>query len=135
MEPKFKTVGEIKKGNSFYAHEYSPVIEIANQLVNSRYTGMPVLDKKNRVIGIVSEVDILKALQEAQTLQETTIREYMTPSPVVIKEETSLKEASNILRDHKIHRLPVVKEGGELIGTITRHDLIRAWIGLPIENE
>ncbi|MFI5304787.1 MAG: CBS domain-containing protein [Nitrospiria bacterium] len=135
MEPTYKTVGEIKKGNSFYANEETTVIEIAKQLVNSHYTGMPVIDKNNRVIGVVSEVDILRALQESRNRQGPRIKDYMTSSPIVIKEDTSLEEASKILKDHKIHRLPVVKDGGELIGTITRHDLIRAWIGLPINNE
>ena len=130
MDTLFKTVGEIQKGNTFFAHEDSSALEVASQLVNSRYTGMPVVDKKNRVIGIVSEQDILKAFRGSKQLKEIKIKNIMTSPPIVIKEDTTLEAASKILEDQYIQRLPVVKDG-ILIGTITRHDLIRAWIGLP----
>ena len=132
MKPLFKTVGEIQQGNSFFTHQESHVFEVASQLVNSRYTGMPVVDEQNRVIGIVSEQDILKAFRGPKQLKEIKIKDIMTSNPIVIKQDTTLEDASKILEDHHIQRLPVVKDS-VLTGTITRHDLIRAWIGLPVD--
>jgi CBS domain-containing protein len=129
MKPKFQTVGDIRQGNAFFAHEHTSAFEVASELLHSQYSGMPVVDESDRVIGVVSEVDILRALRGSRPLEELKVTEIMTRSPVVIEEKTTLEEASKIMEDAHIHRLPVVKDG-TLVGTVNRHDLIRAWMGM-----
>lgn len=133
MKPKFETVGQIKKGNTLFAYEDTPISKIAEDLAHSRWTGMPVVDRKDRVIGMVSEQDLLRALRGTRRLEEIKVKEIMTRSPIVINEETTLEEASKIMEEAHIHRLPVVKDG-VLVGTVTRHDLLRAWIGMSVEE-
>ena len=133
MKPKFETVGQIKLGNTLFTYEDTPVSKIADDLLHSRWTGMPVVDQKNRVIGVVSEQDHLRALRGTRPLEEIKTNEIMTRSPIVIKEKTTLEEASQIMEDAHVHRLPVVKDG-VLIGTVTRHDLLRAWLGMSVEE-
>jgi CBS domain-containing protein len=133
MKPKFETVGEVKMGNTFLAYEDSTAYKVAEDLVHSRWSGMPVVDRGNRVIGIVSEQDLLRALRGTRRLEEIKVKEIMTRSPIVIKEDATLAEASKIMEDAHIHRLPVVK-GGVLTGTVTRHDLLRAWLGMTVES-
>jgi len=58
-------------------------------------------------------------------LDEIKVKEVMTKSPIVIHENTTRQEASKIMEDAHIHRLPVVKNG-VLVGTVTRHDLLMA---------
>jgi|SRR5579863_207638 len=132
MKPKFETVGQIKMGNPFVAHEHTTAFEIASELLHSRYTGMPVVNATNRVIGVVSEQDILRALRGPRRLEEIKAKEIMTSSPIVVQENTTLEEASKIMEDTHVHRLPVVKDG-VLLGTIDRHDLLRAWLGMSVE--
>jgi len=133
MKPKFETVGEIKKGNNLFTYADTAIVKVAEDLAHSRWSGMPVVDRENRVIGIVSEQDLLRAFREPRNLNEIKVKEIMTKSPIVIKEKTSLEEASKIMEDAHIHRLPVVKDG-VLIGTVTRHDLLRAWLGMSVEE-
>jgi CBS domain-containing protein len=133
MKPKFETVGQIKKGNTLFTYADTPIVKVAEDLAHSRWTGMPVVDRENRVIGMVSEQDLLRAFREPRHLDEIKVKEIMTKPPIVIKEKTSLEEASKIMEDAHIHRLPVVKDG-VLIGTVTRHDLLRAWLGMSIEE-
>jgi len=132
MRPKFQTVGEIKKGNMLYAREESSVFDVAVQLLDSHEGGMPVITADDRVVGFISEQDILQALRGSRRLEDILVKEIMNPIVVVAEEEATLEEASQAMEDLHIHRLPVVR-GERLIGTITRHDLIRAWIGLNVE--
>lgn len=132
MRPKFSMIGQIKKGNPLYAREESSAFDVATRLLDTGHTGMPVIDETDRVIGVISEQDILRALREPTPLQSIRAKEIMTPIAIVVDETATLEEASQAMEDLQIHRLPVVR-GEKLIGTVTRHDLIRAWLGLSVE--
>ena len=132
MIPKFETVGDIRMGNPFYARESTSAFEVASELLHSRYGGMPVVDRNNRVIGVVGEADLLRALRGPRRLEEIKVGEIMTRPPVAVEEKTTLEEASRIMENSHIHRLPVVKEG-VLVGTVNRHDLLRAWLGMSAD--
>jgi CBS domain-containing protein len=132
MQPKFETVGDIKLGNTFFTHKGSSALDIASELLHSRYSGMPVIDEKNRVVGVVSQADILRALRGPGSLEEVSVGEIMTAVPIVIEEGTTLEEAGKIMEKAHVQRLPVVREG-VLIGTVTRRDLMRAWLGMSVD--
>jgi CBS domain-containing protein len=133
MKPKFETVGDIKLGNSLFSYEDTTATQIAEELLHSRWTGLPVIDRNSRVVGVVSEQDLLRALRGDRPLEEVQAREIMNRPPIVVNEETTLEEASKIMEKAHIHRLPVVRND-TLIGTVTRHDLLRAWIGTTVEE-
>jgi len=136
MKPKFETVGEIKKGNTLVTYADSLIVKVAEDLAHSGWTGMPVVDREKRVIGMVSEQDLLRAFRDYEPLlllDEIKVKEIMTKPPIVIKENTTLQEASKIMEDAHVQRLPVVKNG-VLIGTVTRHDLLKAWLGMSVEE-
>lgn len=132
MKPKFETVGEIRKGNTLFTYEDHSALEVALTLLHTRYSGMPVLSKEDRVVGVISEQDLLRAAKDSRRLEEIKVKEIMSRSPIVVEGKTTLAEASKIMEDAHIHRLPVV-ERGELVGTVTRHDLLRAWLGQDAE--
>lgn len=54
-----------------------------------------------------------------------TVRDWMTPDPVTITDETSLFHAYELMQDRGIRRLPVVDAGGQIAGIITRSDLLK----------
>ena len=132
MKPKFETVGQIRKGNTYIAYENQSAFDIAMELLGSHYTGMPVLDKEGRVIGVVTIQELIRALPGARKLEEIRVSEIMTRSPLVIDDDTTLEKAGQMLVEGTLPRLSVVHKG-KLLGTITGHDLLRAWIGLPPE--
>lgn len=92
------------------------VAEVAETLNQQHITGMPVLDDHSRVVGIVSEMDVV--LREGRT-----VAEIMTPNPQSIDEEVPLSEAAHMLMEQRIRRLPVVRHG-RLVGLISRTDLV-----------
>jgi CBS domain-containing protein len=131
MRPKFQTVGEIKLGNMLFAKEQSSAFDVAARLLDAHESGMPVVDQNERVVGFISEQDLLIALRGPGRLEDIAVREIMNPIVVVAQEDATLEEVSEVMEDLRIHRLPVV-QGERLVGTVTRHDLIRAWLGLNV---
>jgi CBS domain-containing protein len=65
------------------------------------------------------ERDLHKALGQ-------TVGEVMSKNPVAISPDKSLREAAQLIQNHKVQRLPVLDNGGKVIGILTRGDIIRA---------
>ncbi len=97
--------------------------EIAQLLAEERIGGVPVTDAEERVLGFVSEADIMNALLAGRSLR--TLAEEVMSSPVHTVDEFDLSdEVMELFRKHRIHHLPVVREK-KLLGIITPSDVIR----------
>jgi CBS domain-containing protein len=129
MKPHFATVGEIKKTNTLSAREETSAFEIALTLLESGFHGMPIVNSEDQVVGRVSEIDLIKALMEGKDLKETSAIEVMKACPVVIDETTPLEEVAYYMMQLHLFRIPVVDKEKHLLGTVTRHDLLRGWMG------
>jgi predicted transcriptional regulator len=129
MKPHFETVGEVKKTNTLSAREETPAYQVALALLESGLHGMPILDSKEKVVGKVTELDLLKALMEGKELEKIPASEVMRSCPVIIAEGTSLEEAAQYMVDLHLFRIPVVDAENHLVGSITRHDVLRGWLG------
>src|SRR3990172_2300672 len=82
---------------------------------------------KNPAYGIVTATDIRdKIVGEDRNPAETRVREIMSSPVTLAKPDWSLKECSQVMQKHHIHHLPVVDEGGTLIGLISATDIFMA---------
>ena len=100
---------------------------------------LPVLDKKGKLVGIVSEKDLLYASPSPATtlsiyelhylLSKLQVHEVMTREVITVTEFTPIEEAARILVDHKIGGLPVMR-GETLVGIITETDLFKIFLEL-----
>ncbi len=98
----------------------------------------PVVED-GELVGMVTDRDVRQADMSSEVVQERRYVEYvldrilvggiMTPHPITVGPDASLKEAAELILEHKIGGLPVV-DAGRLIGIITETDLIRALIAL-----
>jgi CBS domain-containing protein len=134
MQNNFRTVGEIKITNIFSTTGDCPAYSVAEKLLSTSFQVIPVLDRNGRVIGKVTEMNLLKALKAGKDLKETQVGEIMSPAPPVISNAMPLEEAIEIIEANNLSQLPVIKSG-QFIGSITRHDLLRAWLGIWVEHE
>jgi len=100
--------------------------DVLKALQDRKVSGLPVV-KKGEVVGIITRSDLLRNREEDQTAL------LMTRDPVVISPDRSIVEASKLLIQHKIRRLPVV-EGKELVGRVTVADIVRVAEGMNIEE-
>jgi acetoin utilization protein AcuB len=98
---------------------------------------LPVLDKRGKMVGIVSELDLLKVSPSPATslsvyeipylLAKVKMKDVMTKDVVTVQEDTPLEEAARIMADNKIGGLPVVRDG-EVVGMITETDLFKTFL-------
>ena len=96
------------------------VEEVTRVLYHHGISGMPVLDDEKRVIGMVTEADIL----DRKTGQDT-VQDVMSAPAHTVSEDALLEDIAVLLNEKKIKRVPVVREG-KLVGIVSRADIVRA---------
>jgi CBS domain-containing protein len=120
--------------------------DVAALLVDRGISGLPVCDAENRVVGVISEGDILYKEHDPATGRKggplawlingttpavikshaLTVREAMTSPALTVTPWSSVSEAARLMTERGINRLPVVRND-ELVGIVTRSDLVRAF--------
>lgn len=129
------------------------VQELARLLLEHKISGLPVVDKEGRIIGIVSEGDLVyqdKKLhmpafleilggvvylenpnrlgQDLMKMTAAKVGDLMTTRVYTVKEDTSVEEIATIMVEKKVNRVPVVDGAGKLVGIVSRQDLIKAML-------
>lgn len=99
--------------------------DVATQLVQNEFSGMPVADPDGRVIGVVTESDIVRTLIAGKRLESLTAGEVMTGTPITVEVETPIEDVMKQLEENRIVRVPVT-DHNKLVGIISRRDIIRA---------
>ena len=136
---------EIMNRNVITVNQEMTVDEVVKILLDNRISGVPVLDEAGKVIGIVSETDLIyreknlhtpsfiSILQGIVFLESTKDLEYqvkkmaaykvkdvMTKNVITVSGEAELNSVVDIIIDQKVNRVPVIDHEGKLIGIITR---------------
>lgn len=91
---------------------------------------LPVIDENERLVGIltVSDItDILSGRLTSKGLGEIMVKEVYTPDPITIEPTRSIKTAAQLMLKYKIGGLPVIDYSENLVGIITRSDLVKAY--------
>ena len=126
------------------------VNKLAGLLTKHGISGMPVCDKDGALLGIISEGDLMRPFGEANSLRRDwwlallaegerlapefldyirldrrRARDLMTAKVIVATKDTSAQKLADLLRQHGIKRLPIMKDG-KVIGIVSRADLIHA---------
>jgi CBS-domain-containing membrane protein len=117
--------------------------DMAARLREHRVSAFPVLDEDNKVVGVVSEADLLtkEALEfnsagkvgsmlhhrEQAKAAGTTAADLMTKPPVTIGPNDFVSQAARLMYARKVKRLPVVDDDGRLIGIVSRADVLSVY--------
>ncbi len=101
--------------------------DIAMQILAGLYSGMPVTDDEGKVIGVVTEFDLLGQVCEGKELEKLTATDVMSKDPVTVDVNTPLQKLLNTMMEYQIVRLPVTDEG-RLVGIIARCDILKAYL-------
>lgn len=97
----------------------------AVEVMNKHEIGCLVVMKGNRLVGILTERDILKrVLGESRNPEKTKVSEIMTTPVITASPTTNLEEAAKLMFEKNVKKLPVMSEG-KLVGLITLTDLAR----------
>ncbi len=129
--------------------EKTPLLDAAKLMAENNISGMPVLDNKQYVCGVISEKDFLKKIIRkdgkinssfmsliAQCLEVSgclasdirllSVNDIMSSPPVTVQKSISIMDVSAIFELRKINRVPVLDSNSKLIGIIARSDLVQA---------
>jgi CBS domain-containing protein len=120
----------------------APYKDMAAMLHQQRVSAFPVLDDDNKVIGVVSETDLLTKEALEGTVPRTllsrqervrkqvnalTAADLMTKPPVTIGPDEAITHAARLMFDQRVKRLPVISDDGTLIGIVTRSDVLSVY--------
>ena len=133
-EGGYKTVGQIVPTNELKFRENQTGMAVAVELLSEHTPGGAVVDENNHFVGFISEYDVLRALEAGKDLTTVRAKDIMAKDRISITDSTSIKEAVKIMEDKRLLNLPV-ERNGEVAYTVTRHDLLRAWVGLGLGGE
>lgn len=151
VEKSYDTVGDVMTTGIMYScSPKTTVLEALEMIVEHRITGLPVLDDDNKVVGVVSDFDLLaldvpslKSMEIFPTMDQSwqtflevrklvnkvsgkIVEDVMSYDPLVVRATTSLDAAARLLLESKARRLPVVDKDGKLIGMLSRRDIVVA---------
>ncbi len=132
--------------------------QVAKTLRLNRISGAPVIDDQRKVIGVISEADIMKLTatvpfpdidplnpfpvfsltayrkavekipDEIETLFEGSVKDVMTKDPVTISPDDSILDAARLMHKGDFNRIPVVDDERKLVGLIARADIIGLFV-------
>ncbi|WP_270938677.1 CBS domain-containing protein [Falsiroseomonas oryzae] len=116
-----------QKGNAVISvTPETPVTEVACLLDQRRIGAVLVLDPRRRVLGIVSERDVVRALAtRAGGIEGMAAEELMTRQVVMVAPDTPVDAALQIMDEGYFRHLPVVNADGVLLGLVSVRDLVR----------
>ncbi|MEV5510621.1 CBS domain-containing protein [Streptomyces orinoci] len=135
------TVASVMTCDVAHAHAKTTFQELVVLMRRRGVSGVPVTDREDKVIGVVSEADLLRRRtagppgpRSGRTTRTTdpppdaTAAALMTTPALTIHPGQRAADAARIMDSHHINRLPVVDEEDRLIGIVTRHDLLRIFV-------
>jgi CBS domain-containing protein len=121
------TVGEIMTGSVFSIEPTMTVAEAAT-VMGERKIGSALVMEGDRLAGIFTERDIVRALGEHFDAAGHAVSEWMTSDPMTVPADTSVEEALRTMLDRGFRHLPVT-DGERVLGIVSMRDLSRAGAG------
>jgi CBS domain-containing protein len=146
-----KTVTDVMSRNPIVVRTETPLQEAIQILAEKRISGIPVVDDVGKLVGIISETDLMWQetgvtppayimildsviyLQNPATYERQlhkvlgqTVGDVMSKNPISITADKTVKQAAQLMHDRSIHRLPVIDSDSQVVGILTRGDIIRA---------
>jgi len=129
-----RSIQQIAQLHDFRFHHDQNGLAITVELLTSSLPGAPVVDAKGRFIGFISQFDVLSVLEAGRDIGQLTAVEIMVHDHIAINISTTLSEAVKLMKEKHFLVLPV-EQNGVVIGCITRQDLLRAWVGLGLDQK
>jgi CBS domain-containing protein len=140
------------------ATEDQSLKEVLELLARERFSGVPVVDKNGKAVGVISDTDIIRYSQQLSViplsnlsgwispyaeisdlasmrkgvdlLHKTSVAQVMTKKIYTILQDAPASDVAKLMNRRKINRVPVVDENGKLVGIITRADIVQCMANL-----
>jgi CBS domain-containing protein len=111
-----------------YYQVNDPANKLAGAMTEGGFGSVPILSEGGKVVGIVSEFDLLQAISEGKDLAQITAGEIMTKGHVSITRDTQAIEIIQLLQNKHLIRVPVVDAQEKLVGIVARRDILLGYL-------
>ena len=109
-------------------HRDNLLVDVMSLFIANRIGSLVVVDKHNRILGIVAPNDVLKAVhKDADNISAMTVSEVMTEDVIVARPDDDVDQLMAIMTENRIRHLPVM-EGGRLTGLVSIGDVVKAQL-------
>ncbi|WP_371656345.1 MULTISPECIES: CBS domain-containing protein [unclassified Streptomyces] len=148
---KHAKVGSVMTSDVVSTRTSVPFKEIARLLAEHHISGLPVVDDDDKVVGVLSETDLMARQTEAEDPYEPprrfrpasfgrgararrkkararTAGELMSRPPITVRADGTIAVAARTMAAHRVERLPVLDAEDRLVGIVTRHDLLQVFL-------
>ena len=148
---KHSKVGALMTADVVRAEYGTPFKEVARLLAEHRISGLPVVDDGEKVLGVISETDVMARQAEIRDpsepprllrrprwtpgsrarrakAQARTAGQLMSRPAITVPSEATVVQAARVMAQHRVERLPVVDDEERLVGIITRRDLLEVFL-------
>lgn len=148
---KHSKIGSVMTSEVVSAGYGTPFKEVARLLAQHRVSGLPVIDADDKVVGVISETDLLvreaaapdpyrpprrlrmprmggAARKERTKAAARTAGQLMSTPPVCVHAANTIAEGARCMARHKVERLPVIDVEDRLVGIVTRRDLLQVFL-------
>jgi len=128
FENQASEVDKVKRSESgvivdpFYRHPDDPVKDAIALMEHYHISGVPIVDSKIRLVGIITNRDLRFVTDHDQPIRNIMTKDHLVTAPV----GTTLEDAKRILMGTKVEKLPIVDKDGKLKGLITIKDILKA---------
>ena len=143
---------EIMTSDVIVVNENATIDEVSKIFVDKNISGLPVVNQYNKLVGVISEGDLVykqkpvrppmfinlfdglipidrKEFQEdMRRIAAYKVGDLMSKPPIYAYEDTPVSEIAELIINKKVNRVPIVNEVHEVVGLISRHDIIRSMV-------
>ena len=126
------TIADAMRNDFVSAAPEDTLGEIAQKMVEAKTGAVAVLDF-GRLVGVLTERDMLKAMAGRVLTSDARAREWMTADPITATPDMPLEEAQSTMLSHGFRHLPVM-EGSRVVGIVSLRRCVAAMQGVPLEN-
>lgn len=107
---------------------------VAVRLCDGNFGSIPIVDEQRALLGLVSEFDLLKSIQEGKNLRRLHVEDVMTRALHTVAEGTAFPELIEQMLTRHLIRLPVMR-GETLIGVVARRDILYGYLLASFQQE
>jgi len=126
-DPKTLVVRQIMEDAVVTVAPTSTAMVVAELLSEHNFGSVPVVEQDGTLRGLVTEFDLLKAVEQEKDLREVPVSQIMTRDVVTTTEDMSLMHLIHLLQERHLIRVPVVKDQ-KLIGMVARRDVVFGYV-------
>lgn len=112
------TVAEVMNANVLTVDPAASIGEAAEKMIDAGVGAIVVMEDMARMVGIVTERDLMRAVAQRVRAAEARVRQWMTESVVTIEPETTVEDAARMMFERNFRHLPVMKDG-RLLGIVS----------------